>query len=126
MRNIPCYELRKGDMIESELPMSIGMYIKSMRKTTIKYAERTGNLPLAMEYYWDQIMGRIELYRRDSEISYAINLADKQRPIDYKWVKLVLVKEGYTEKTKTGVRTIQPIYKYTKKIYYFRNRKKTL
>lgn len=81
MRNVVCFELRKGDMLESEMPMPIGKYIKLIRNTALKISEEH-NLRLAYIYFWEQIMGRLELYRRGSEIRYAIKLIVKHQPID--------------------------------------------
>jgi len=100
MRAKICWELRPGDMLEREMLMPIGKYIKNTRKKAIEIAKKRG-LKLGLEYYWDFIMGRIKLYRRDSEINYAINLADKYEPIGIRYTNIV-----------NG--------QYTKKEYYFK------
>lgn len=85
MRHIPCFELRPHDMLEKEMPMPIGAYVRSVGKKALEIATKTGNLQLGCEYYWEQVNGRIALYRRDSEIHYAINLAHRRRPIDLRY-----------------------------------------
>jgi hypothetical protein len=106
MRNKICLALREGDMIEKEMPMPIGKYVKQTRKTALEIAEKRG-LKEGYEYYWTYIMGRIELYRRDCEIKYALNLADKYEPISYDYID---------EK-----KFIDGVYTCNQKVYYYKD-----
>lgn len=84
MRNVICWEHKKEDMLEKEMPMTIGEFVKLISKQSLKVARNRG-LALGYKFYWSTIIERCNLYRRRSECKYALQLAEKYEPIQYKY-----------------------------------------
>ncbi|MBD3195370.1 MAG: hypothetical protein GF317_09960 [Candidatus Lokiarchaeota archaeon] len=86
LRDVLCPKLEKGNMIERQFPLKISDFIKITRNRAIEIAEENNDLELGGEYYWTFIWERISFYRRFSEKCYAIKLAEKYKPIEYKFI----------------------------------------
>ena len=82
MRNVICWEVRKGDMVETEMPMQIGEFVKLRSEKSLGIAKSKG-MALAHRFYWEMVMERLVLYRRRSECKHGLLLAEKQAPIAY-------------------------------------------
>ena len=74
-----CFELRAGDMLDSELPMSPAKFCRHISRSV--YAKFPNNPKIANEYFWFCVLQRAELLRRDSEQKYLFYLGKKYCPV---------------------------------------------
>lgn len=68
-------------MLEKEMPMPIGEYVRLIKQRALEMSKK--GMALAHKFYWDMVMERLVLYRRSSECEHGLLLAEKHKPIEY-------------------------------------------